>query len=167
MKTKGRTKGTQAQLARLLKISQPAVSALVNTGVITLTPDRKVWLEDAVRDYHTKTNVAQRRELEVKAGKSEQFAVPSAGYHEARARREIAEATLAELKLKEAEGKLIDAVAAKKAFMDVGVAVRDRLLALPQRLAPLLVGMNDEVAVSNILNNELQVALSGFTRDAI
>lgn len=162
-------KGSQRVLAKLMGVSQPAVSKMFKKGVVQVEPDGKILLEQAVKDWQAHVQMEKQRPFtyQGKEPRSDSIKEQVELYRRARARREIAEAALAELNLQKAEGKLIDAEATKKAFTDVAVATRDRLLALPQRVAPSLVGLGDETQVTNILNNEVQLALSGLNRVAI
>lgn len=59
-------------------------------------------------------------------------------YHQARTKREQAEAELATMKLKEALGQLLDAQSTLRAFADIQVVARNELLTLADRLTPLV-----------------------------
>lgn len=156
---KGKTKGTIADLAKILRVTGMAVKHLVKRQILTPLPDGSFYLEDAVKEYHAKVNPA------IGAHRSGDISNSPINYHEARARREVAEAAMAELNLRKVENQLLDADVAKKTFMDVATAVRDRLLGLPLRLGPSLVGLVDEKQAVDLLNNEIQDALAGLDRN--
>ena len=62
-----------------------------------------------------------------------------------------------ERKLK--EGELLRASEVKGALQSLCRMTRDRILALPRRIAPILVG-HDERSISNLLDQELREALT-------
>ena len=66
----------------------------------------------------------------------------SESYSEARRRRAIADADLAELKSDQQRGKLIDLATVEQAFAEIGYVLRARLLALPSNLVPELEGLS-------------------------
>lgn len=71
-------------------------------------------------------------------------ASPPAGsesYAEAKRRRAVADATVAELKAGQAAGRLIDLAEVEQAFAEIGFVLRARLLALPSNLVSELEGL--------------------------
>ena len=78
---------------------------------------------------------------------------------EARTRREIAEANLAEMKESEQRGDLIRVDAVKTALAHAYSATRDALLQIPARLSPLLAADADPTSVQNSLHAEIHQAL--------
>lgn len=81
------------------------------------------------------------------------------GYTANRARREAADAEMAELKLAEAQNGLIRIEAVKSALGSVFSATRDALLQIPARLSPLLAAESDPATVQTMLYTELHQAL--------
>ena len=78
---------------------------------------------------------------------------------DARTRREIAEANLAEMKESEQRGELIRVDAVKTALAHAYSATRDALLQIPARLAPLLAADAEPASVQNSLYSEIHQAL--------
>lgn len=81
----------------------------------------------------------------------------------ARTRREIAEANLAELKLAELNGRLVDRDAMRSAHARSALAFRDALLQLGARLAPLLAAETDQNKVQQLIDAEHRHALQQFS----
>ena len=80
-------------------------------------------------------------------------------HDEARTRREIAEANIAEMKEGELRGDLIRVSAVKATLSTVFATTRDALLQLPSRLAPLVAADSDPSSVQNTLHSEIHMAL--------
>jgi phage terminase Nu1 subunit (DNA packaging protein) len=80
-------------------------------------------------------------------------------HDEARTRREIAEANMAEMKEGELRGDLIRVSAVKATLAVVFATTRDALLQIPARLAPLLAADTDPASVQNMLHAEIHQAL--------
>lgn len=84
---------------------------------------------------------------------------------QARRRKEIALADLREMEARKRRGELIEADATRKQWAAGLAAIRDRLLALPDRLGARL-AQRDEVAVRAVLREELEQALRAIHDDA-
>lgn len=84
-------------------------------------------------------------------------------YEEARTRRELAEASIAEMKQAEMEGLLIRVDALRAAWAAKISGARDALLQIPSRVAPVLAAETDLVAVTALLEAELRQALSDLS----
>ena len=78
---------------------------------------------------------------------------------DARTRREIAEANLAEMKEAEQRGELIRIAVIKTTLATVFATTRDALLQIPARLAPLLAADPDPASVQNTLHAEIHQSL--------
>ena len=73
--------------------------------------------------------------------------------------REAAEAQMARLKLAEMQGDVIRIAAVQTQLATVFATVRDALLQIPARMAPVLAAETDPVAVHNVLHAEIHQAL--------
>jgi phage terminase Nu1 subunit (DNA packaging protein) len=73
---------------------------------------------------------------------------------EAELRRTNADARLKELKADEMEGKLVDIAYVERTQAQINSNVRTRLLALPSKLTPQLVGVNSPPKVKAIIERE-------------
>ncbi len=80
-------------------------------------------------------------------------------YREERARRERAEADLAELKLAELRGELLRREIMEKTVGELAARLKESVLQVKSRLAPLLAAETDAAKVSTMLDEELRKAL--------
>lgn len=90
---------------------------------------------------------------------------PVDDYWVSRARREAAEAQIAEMKRGELEGTLIRTDALRQAWSKRIASTRDALLQIPARLAPVLAAESDMERVVTVLEDELRQALAELSRD--
>ena len=80
-------------------------------------------------------------------------------YWVSRGRREAAEAELAELKLAEQRGNLIQVKAVEVVLSNALAGMREHLLQVSSRLAPLLANESDNFKVQTLLDTEINQAL--------
>lgn len=78
---------------------------------------------------------------------------------DAKDRKEAALAGMAELRLAQAEGRLVDVAVASKASATALRVLRDRVLMVPVRVAAAAAAMTDAKAVQALIDRELRVAL--------
>lgn len=78
---------------------------------------------------------------------------------DSRARKEAADAELAELKLEREKGRLVDAEEVKKTAFKVARAVRDQMLNIPDRVAAELAAETDVFKINKRLTDEIRKAL--------
>lgn len=90
---------------------------------------------------------------------------PVDDYWVSRARREAAEAQIAEMKRSEIEGTLMRTDALRQAWSKRIAATRDALLQIPARMAPVLAAELDMERVAVLLEDELRQALAELSRD--
>lgn len=88
------------------------------------------------------------------------------GYAKARAAREAAQAQLAKLTLDERLGKLVSASEVELAAFSAARQARDQLLAIPARVAPLLVAAADTNEIQSILEDEIEKVCKGLSGGA-
>lgn len=86
------------------------------------------------------------------------------GFLAARTRREVAEANLAELKFAEQQGVVIQVEAVRAAWAKRLVSIRDALLQIPGRLAPLAAAESNMEAVALLIEREIRQALEEMSR---
>jgi hypothetical protein len=75
-------------------------------------------------------------------------------YMDARARKEEFAAQVAELDYKERAGQLVPRATVAEFASNVAAVVRDHIMAQADRLAPVLVGLEDEKAVHRMLSDD-------------
>lgn len=117
----------QAELARRLKVSRPSVSKAVKAGRVTPDADGLFDPAEAEIQWLANTRPSASR------GKPS-----SGGYAAARARKETALARMAELRLEQSLGNLIERSAVDFSLDHLGATLRGLLDNLPDRLAPLI-----------------------------
>jgi hypothetical protein len=88
-----------------------------------------------------------------------------ASYWRAKSDREIANAGLAELKLKQEEGDLLERAEVEDALFNMSRMTRDRMLAIADRLAHLLVGATNERQIRDVIRREIHSALEGLSEE--
>lgn len=85
-------------------------------------------------------------------------------YDEARRRREVAEATLAELRLAEQAGTLVLREAVNRTLFTAARVMRDQMLAIAPRLAASLGPVTDPKLIELRIADEVRVALRAFAQ---
>jgi hypothetical protein len=81
-------------------------------------------------------------------------------YAASRAAREAYLARLAKLEFEQRSGKLVDGDEVRAQIFALGRRLRDTLLGIPDRLAPVLAGQTDTAAIHRILSDELMAGLA-------
>jgi len=84
----------------------------------------------------------------------------NATYMQAKTAREVFDAKMSQLDYERESGKLISADAMRSAWATKVANVRDALLQIPSRLAPVLAAESDLIVVTNKLETELRQALA-------
>lgn len=133
---------TQAELARRLGVSRPSVCKAVKTGRIKTDEDGLLDPVQAELDWLANTRPKA-------AGVTQKGAT---GYAEARTRKENALARMAELRLAQATGNLVERAHAEFVMADAGAALASLLENLPDRLAPQLSVQRDLASIRRLLD---------------
>jgi hypothetical protein len=89
---------------------------------------------------------------------------PSAAteYANARARREVAEANLAELRLREQSGKLVEVDQVRAEVARIAIYTRETLMNLALRLAPVVAAETDQVKIEQLFQTEFRHVLTAL-----
>lgn len=140
---------TQAELARRLKVSRGAVCKATKTGRIT--PDEDGLFDPVETELAWIANTRQTAKREPSPGKTAKGGRQSA-YAEARARKESALARMAELRLEQATGKLVERDAVEFVLADHAATLRGLLENLPDRLAPVLLPLRNHESIRQLLD---------------
>lgn len=144
---------TGAELARRRKCTPGAVVHAHKGGVITRGKNGKFKWPDVLEEWDANTNVSAR---EGKTKGSDEK------WQEARTRREIALADLAEIGLQEKNGQVVQADFAENAIFSATNQTRNRILGVAKQVAPILVGVQDEREIARILSEYLSTALENL-----
>ena len=163
---------SQAALGRELGLSPAAITKLKGQGMpVDSVAAAQAWWE-------ARQNLAQRKPAPVAAPSPAPRppVAPSAfdrmpddfsglgvlgeDRDEARTRREIAEANIAEMSEAKLRRELIRVSSVQAQLSTDYATTRDAMLQIPARMAPLLAAETDPAAVQNLLHSEIHQALS-------
>jgi hypothetical protein len=141
-------------------VSHTAVQKAIRQGRIRLTPQGQIDIEQADRDWYRNTSPSPSPERT--PGKPWVLAERPAGpsFAQSRAVRELYMARLAKLDYEVRSGKLLDAREVESTVATIVLIARDRLLALPYRLAETVAAETNPAEVHSILNREIREALT-------
>lgn len=156
--------------AKLRGVSPEAVSKAVSTGrlresVVMVGGAPKI-ADPAAADREWEANTQQRVDQPAAAAPRDppEYIAHRTAREGAAARRELAQAKLAELELAEREGKLISLDDARRDVMERYTLVRTRLLGVPTRLAqrmPELAGGEVAQLIDELLREALEELADG------
>lgn len=121
---------TQTQMARALKISQQRVSQMVQQGVIPVDDNGDILLVEGIKAYcRMKKQASEDEEVD---------------FDKERAKHEKAKREIAELKLDEMKKNAYSAKVVEYVMTEMASNLRTQLLGLPSKLAPVLEGKTKE-----------------------
>lgn len=84
-----------------------------------------------------------------------------------RARKLELDAELRALQLAKEKGEVCNLAELERTLSGIVIHCRSQLLALPQRLAPLLVGETDETRMTQVIQAEVRLALTELSNDNV
>lgn len=160
--------GTGADLARELKITRQAVSKAEKAGRISRAASGMFDLDAARIQYQLHTDPEQQaRSMQQRSdGGTEVLDPPAvelrgdaAALIAAKARREQAEAQLAELELAEKRGEIMAVGEHKRVLFALARTVRDAVLQISSRSAALVAATDDRQQCQAILDAEVRKVL--------
>ena len=159
---------SQREYARRRGVSHSAVQLAVRAGRIT-TVDGKIDPEQADREWRENTDQSTpRNRITGDPKQTRDQGEPSqpmgsgggnggaTGYAKARAARELYQAQLAKLELDRRRGELVRADEVRITAFNMARKARDQLIALPERVAPMLAAAEDPADVQRILEEEIE-----------
>ena len=157
--------------ARMRGVSLAAVQKALASKRISANPDGSIDPERANRDWERNTFAGKTVDQVIHEQPSLAGMPQAMGgrdftteYHRARAVRETFAARTAQLEYEERAGKLIPAARAAEYAAGFSSIVRDALMALPDRVAPMLAALDDEKAIHKMLSNELNALLKKLNK---
>lgn len=158
---------SQAAIGRAMDLSPAAITKLKKQGMpVDSVENAAAWrmarqnvaarkAMPAALHHHTATPAAHRPAPAMPAARAN-----DESHDQARTRREITEANLAELKLAELRGDLIRREDMERAVGALAAGLRESVLQIKARLAPLLAAESDIMKISAMLDAELRAALN-------
>lgn len=147
------------EYAEYREVSVVAVRKAIKSGRITLNQNKKLDPELADAEWLKNTNPAKQRKEADNTSSDDKIS-----YHRSRAIREEYNAKLTQLQFERESGKLIPIEEVKIQAFNAGRRVRDRLLNIPDRIAPQLVGKTNIFEIKNILKSELTRILEELSK---
>ena len=151
------------QYAKHRGISHTAVQKAIKQGRIQSTPEGKIDVDLADREWDRNTTPASKP-MPAAAPRQAESAT-STTYAHSRAVRESYLARLAKIEFEERSGKLISRDEVTVAAFTNSRTIRDNLLNIPDRIAALLAAENDPVQTHRILSDEIRRALSELSSE--
>lgn len=153
---------TRAELARQLDVDRAIVTRDAKRGMPTNSVDAAKHWRDA------NLNSASRKETKL-TRRAGQLAAPGStlppaegGFMQERARREKANADMAELRVKKQAGLVIDREPAERAVFDAFRELRDSIIVMHQSVAHELAQMTESRAIALKLEAEFRRTLGEF-----
>jgi len=149
-------------LAKKLHVSREAVYRAERSGRITREKDGKFDLEKCKKQWmdrtqpkvggiHERTGCEPSKSKPVNDGQR---------YLKAKACSEEERARMLRLEREEREGLLLRKDEIKKCLIVMIQATKQRIMGIPKRLAPVLVGVSDARTIENLLFQEIESTLS-------
>lgn len=168
----GKVKMSYRAYARHRGVSPEAVSKAVKTGRITTGPDGKIDPEAADRQWDENTDPSKPLNSvtgDPKHRKGQEASVPLPSgvppYSQSKAVEAAIEAERKRLKLQQEKNKLISVDKVRVEAFNVSRLTRDKLMSIPDRLAPLLAAMNDSHEIHSFLLAEIRLICEDLIRD--
>lgn len=162
---------TVSEYARHRGCDEKAVRKALAEGRITRISQDKRCLDPAVADIQWAANTRARGDSGGKGkgqGGTAPAAVPDAtsgdDYSSMRARRERAEAMMAEIELAKISGKVLDRESTLRALQSKFRELRDDAAGIGRRVAPLLAPLTDEREIRILVDREVSVVFEAFAR---
>jgi phage terminase Nu1 subunit (DNA packaging protein) len=138
------------RLAEIFGITERRVQQMAVDGILKKKGRGRFVLSDSVQKY-----IMYHIELERKKFKKHDMDI-----NEARKRREIAEATLKEIDLQKREGEILEKSDVLQLWQKILSILRNRLLNIPSKLSPQLIGMNTINEIKIKLDEEIYQILN-------
>ena len=147
---------TPAEFARTIGVHRQSVYEAIEAGRVTALDGK---LDPAVAKIQWEANRKRKR-----SQPEPEPAAPVDGgdYWGSKARREAAEAEIAELKAAELRGDLVRRAAVEREFAAKLVALRESLEVLAERLSAQVAAESDQAACRRMLRDEHRNALAVF-----
>ena len=137
------------------KVTEGAVRKAIASGRISTTADGKIDPAIADRQWAMNTNPAQAQSDRGDSKAASSFQI-------SRAQKEIYEALLKKLEYEKLSGALIPLKQTEMEAYTAARFARDKLLKIPDRIAPALVGKTDINEIKEILRKEIRQSLENL-----
>lgn len=151
-----------AAYARHRKVSRAAVTYAVQEGRITAHDDPqtgKRYIESDEADRQWEENTEPQRNAPPKKRAKEPRSAAGPSLAQSRAEKEYYLAAQAKLAYEQKLNLLVSAEDVRKEWTRIGRMIRNAILTVPDRLAPLLAGVTDPAKVHELITKELTQSL--------
>ena len=156
----GRELVSQAEYARHRRVSRQYISRLAKAGVLVMRGGKvDVAASDAVLDDRPEKVSEAATSGPVEAG------AQTTTYAQAKLADMLFRARLRKLEYETKSGKLIPTDEVKVVWFKQARQIRDKLLAVPAKLAPQLAALGEARAVRELLDAEIEGILRGLQDD--
>lgn len=151
---------TKAELAAICGVSLPTIGAWVRKGCpfVSKGNKSKAWT------FNTAAVLEWREEQIVQQTLGD---TKSLDIDEARRRKVAAEAAMMELDLAKRRGEMIEIDEVAQVVGDDYANVRAKLLSMPTKLSPQLMGVSDTLEVEGLIRRQVEEALEELTADEV
>lgn len=126
---------SEAEFARQIGVSQPAINMAKKKGKLVLFPDGSIDPEASIERYYGETDLEQSERGRALAGPRANHAMQ---YLRAKTINQAISAQVAREKLARMRGEVVDRRQAQQIVFSLAREERNALLALPARIAPLI-----------------------------
>jgi hypothetical protein len=168
---------SQRAYAKHRGVTHRAVQKAIKSGRIPVTEGQKVDPDEADRAWAANTDESKSRNSV--SGTPKLAVVPPAtapsgesgyaiarGYQASRAMHESYKAKTARLEFERLSGALVSADEVKVEAFNAARRVREALLAMPDRQAPVLAAISDPAEIHRLLTAEIRQILEELARDS-
>jgi len=152
---------TQAAYAKQKGVSRAAICKHAKVGNITLVNGK---VDPLLADKQLKVNLDITKQRKMKVS-DDDIGNELNSYQAARARREKAKASLAELEFTEKAGKLVAVEQVEKEAEDLYGKYRERMLNVVTSATNKLIGETNEFKFRKTLKKEIEQAIKGFCNE--
>jgi hypothetical protein len=151
--------------ARHRGVSETAVRKAIKSGRITKNKNGKVDPKIADQEWQKNTDPAQIKTANISEKPSNNFSsLAGPSYQQSRAIKEAYNAKLTRLQFEKESKKLISIDDVKISAFNAARMTRDRILNIPDRVIPQLVGKTNIFEMKEILKTELIKALEELSK---
>ncbi|MHA1540039.1 MAG: hypothetical protein ACTSXQ_06160 [Alphaproteobacteria bacterium] len=151
------------EFARRKEVSPTAVMKAIKNGRIALNENKKIETDTADSDWENNKRVEKERDLSALTPNASENSRNI--YQQSKTVKATYEAKLEKLKYEKEIGKLVSADQVHLDAFNTGRVTRERVLNIPDRVIPMLIGKTDLKEMKEILRTELTKALEELTRD--
>lgn len=141
---------TKSEFAREMNISPQRVHSLIKRGIIQVRKDGKINFDRAKKILEDNRATSPK--------------MKNISYSDARARHEMLKIEMAQIELRQRKRDLIERGEVIKICSDIITISKTRLLAIPTKLAPQIVGVDSIRKIKSILEKEIRQALDELSR---